>query len=131
LNNYLTINRANRLLEGAKKIKPATDAEVAKYNSIIAQARVLRAFAYLELEKYFAPDMKDDNGIGVMITPDVPSIDDKTPRSTNKEVFDAIEKDLEFASTILVKGTDQFRVDINVVNAIRARVNLYRGKHAE
>lgn len=131
LNYYTTINRANRLIDGAKKVTPATDAEKLKYDNIIAQARVVRALAYLELEKYFAPDMKDDNGLGVMITPDVPSTNDKTPRSTNKEVYDFIESDLAFATSILAKGTDQYRADINVVNALSARLNLYRGKYAE
>lgn len=131
LNNYTTINRVNRLLEGAKKVTPATDAESIKYNNILAQARVLRAFAYLELEKYFAPDMKDDNGLGVMITPDVTNINDKTPRSTNKEVFEFIEKDLAFGATVLGKGENQYRVDVNVINALQARLNLYRGKYGE
>ena len=75
--------------------------------------------------------MKDDNGLGVMITPDVTNINDKTPRSTNKEVFEFIEKDLAFGATVLSKGENQYRVDVNVINALQARlteVNMMKQK---
>ncbi|HCC94107.1 MAG TPA: RagB/SusD family nutrient uptake outer membrane protein [Flavobacteriaceae bacterium] len=128
---YRTINRVNRLIEGAKKITPKTDAEKAKYNNVLAQARVVRAYTYLELEKYFAPDMKDEGGLGVIITPDIPLTSDAIPRSSNKEVYNVIESDLAYASSILTKGSDQYRADINVVNAIYARLNLYKGNYSE
>lgn len=131
LNYYTTINRVNRLLEGAKKVTPTTDADKAKYNTVLAQARFVRAFAYLELEKYFAPDMIDPNGLGVMITPEVPKSADQLSRSTNKEVYAVIESDLAYAATILGKGTDQYKADINAINALRARLYIYNGNYSE
>ena len=49
LNHYRVINRINRLLEGAKKITPQSTAETSQYNSILAQARAIRAYCYLQL----------------------------------------------------------------------------------
>lgn len=131
LGYYRTINRVNRLLEGAKNVKP-TDAEQVRYDVVLAQARFIRAYAYLELEKYYAPNMTDLNDIGVMITPDVPRTTDQIPRSTNREVYEYIEKDLAFAASILTtNGANQYRADINAINALSARYNLYRGRYVE
>ncbi|MCJ8497181.1 RagB/SusD family nutrient uptake outer membrane protein [Chryseobacterium salipaludis] len=130
LSNYTVINRVNRLLEGATKFTPASS-ELAKYNSILAQARLLRAFAYLELQTYFSENMKDDNGLGVIIVEGVPETANQTPRSSNKEVFDVINADLEYARGILKRGSNRYYADLNFVEALAARVNLYRGKYAE
>lgn len=127
--HYLVINRVNRLLAGAAKITP-TAAEQTQYNSIIAQARAIRAFSYLQLETFFAPDMKDANGLGVLLLKDVPVIDVKLPRSKNQEVYDFINADLDYARSILTYTTapaSRYYVDKGFVNAVTARLNLYRG----
>lgn len=59
MNNYKVINRVNRLLEGAKNITPSNAKEQAQYNAILAQARAIRAYCYVQLEAYFSSDMKD------------------------------------------------------------------------
>lgn len=131
LQHYKLISRINILLEAAKNVTPSAT-EQAKYNNILAQARSIRAFAYLELLTYFSVDMKDDNGLGVMVLPGVADTTIKLPRSTNKEVFDAINADLDFAKTILTtRGEDRFHVDLNFIDAVTARMNLYRGKYSE
>ncbi|MDR6464099.1 RagB/SusD family nutrient uptake outer membrane protein [Chryseobacterium sediminis] len=126
--HYLVINRVNRLLAGAAKVTPAPT-EVAQYNSIIAQARAIRAFCYLQLETFFAPDMKDANGLGVLLLKDVPVIDVKLPRSKNQDVYDFINADLDYARGILAYNAPagRFYVDKGFVNAVSARFNLYRG----
>ena len=45
---------------------------------VLAEAR-RQNFAYLQLETYYSPDMKDDNAIGVMILDRVPNINEKIP----------------------------------------------------
>lgn len=131
LNNYKVINRINRLLEGAKKVTPKST-EVDSYNKIIAQARALRAFCYVQLEAYFAPDMKDPNGLGVILLTDVPSTDAKLPRAKNQDVYNFINADLDYARGILSNSTEPRRyfADKNFVNALSARFNLYRGETA-
>lgn len=127
---YKTINRVDVLLESAVKITPES-ADVAKYNNILAQARVVRAYSYLQLQAFYSVDMKNDAGLGVMIIEGIPTTKDSFPRKSNKEVFDFINADLNFARKILTRGADRYRADLNVIDAISARMNLYRGKHAE
>jgi len=130
LNNYRVINRVNRLLEGAKNITPNGATETAQYNSILAQARAIRAFCYIQLETYFSPDMKDPNGLGVILIKDVPATDAKLPRAKNQEVYDFINADLDYARGILTYSTTEasrYTVGKAFVNALTARFNLYRG----
>lgn len=129
LNNYKVINRVNRLLEGAKNITPSSG-EVAQYNSIITQARAIRAFCYVQLETYFAPNMKDPNGLGVILIKDVPATDAKLPRAKNQDVYDLINADLDYARSILTYSNTaaaRYTVGKGFVNALSARFNLYRG----
>lgn len=132
LNNYRVINRVNRLLEGAKSVTPTNATEQTQYNSILAQARAIRAFCYVQLETYFSKDMKDPNGLGVILIKDVPSTDAKLPRATNQEVYDFINADLDYARGILTYATanSRYYADKRFVNALSARFNLYRGNTA-
>ncbi|MGU3376015.1 RagB/SusD family nutrient uptake outer membrane protein [Chryseobacterium sp. M5A1_1a] len=132
LNNYKVINRVNRLLEGAKKVTPANTDEKKAYDAIIAQARAIRAYCYVQLEAYFSSDMKDPNASGVILLKDVPATDAKLPRSKNQEVYDFINADLDYARGILdysakAKSGTRYLADKGFVNAITARFNLYRG----
>ena len=129
--HYKLINRVNRLLEGATKIVPANESEQLKYNTIIAEARSLRAWAYVQLSSYFSTDMKDKNALGVMLVKDVPTLYDQFPRATNGEVYELINQDLAFAETVLKSGDNQYKVDINFVNALQARFNLYIGEYGK
>ena len=128
LNHYRVINRVNRLLEGAKGITPKST-EVKQYNNILAQARAIRAYSYLQLETFFSTDMKDPNALGVILIKDVPATDAKLPRSKNQDVYDFINEDLDYARDILENSVTARRyvVDKNFVNAVAARFNLYRG----
>ncbi|SEH29250.1 RagB/SusD family nutrient uptake outer membrane protein [Chryseobacterium culicis] len=132
LNNYRVINRVNRLLEGAKSITPTTVEEKNTYNAILAQARAIRAYCYVQLEAYFSPDMKDPNALGVILLTDVPSTEAKLPRAKNQDVYNFINADLDYARGILGNSTTprRYKVDKNFVNAVAARFNLYRGEMA-
>jgi len=128
LNHYRLINRVNRLLEASERIT-VTDAEKQEFNSILAEARTLRAFAYLQLQSYFTTDMKDDNALGVILTTSVPKANDQLPRVKNGEIYSLIEGDLDFAFTNLKDGNSYKYVTKNLINAIRARMYAYRGKY--
>ena len=75
--------------------------------------------------------MSNDNALGTMIINTVPGISTKLPRSTNGAVYAVIEEDLTFAENNLTKQSDRYYVSKNLVNAIKARLYLYRGKYAE
>lgn len=134
LNHYRVINRVNRLLEGAKSITPSSS-EKALYDRVIAQARAIRAFSYLQLLTYFSTDMTKPDALGVILLKDIPLTDSQLPRSTNQEIFDFINQDLDYARSILTYSSAsdnaaRFYVDKGFVNAVSARFNLYRGNIA-
>ena len=132
MNNYKVINRVNRLLEGAKKITPVSNDDKKAYNAILAQARAIRAYCYVQLEAYFSSDMKNPNALGVILLKDVPSTEAQLPRAKNQDVYDFINADLDYARGILENSTTprRYKVDKNFVNAVAARFNLYRGEMA-
>lgn len=127
--NYSAINYANRLVRGSTFFTPEASTE-AEYNSILAQARVIRAFSHFQLLTYFSTDLSDDSALGVMKVDFVPTTQQAIPRATNGEVFQLIEDDLAFAEANLATpttGANNWRsININMVNALRARMYLYR-----
>lgn len=129
--NYQTINRCNRVLRMASTQVPVpTDATLlADYNSILAEARALRAFSYFQLLTYFSTDLTDDNALGVMLFTNVPAASDRFPRVANGLVFAQIEEDLQFASDNIVASTVTPYKYIRkpMIAALRARMYLYRG----
>lgn len=145
-NNYLVINRVNHVLKVAEQVKPANAAEQTTYNKVIAQARAIRAYCYLQLETYFSTDMKNENALGVMWLEGVPAGDNifnfSAPRLSNKAIYDRINADLDYARGILpymkndgptasnpaLNSDSRFYASKDFVNAIAARFNLYRGK---
>lgn len=140
---YSTITKANRVILGAQGIETeAGSADEAKKNSIVAQARALRAFSYFQLMAYFSIDLTNDSGLGVMLYDYVPTND--TPaiqRSSNKEVFDFIDADLTYATANVVDFVDPattpdpkktfYYVSQNFITGLKARMALYRGKYTD
>lgn len=132
-NNYAVINHVNRLVRGATTIVPTSATDAARLNNIIAQARTLRAFAYLQLESLYSKDMSDPNALGVILLKEVPELNTKLPRVKNSEIYSFIEDDLAFARTTFGtnEGTSQYFVGRSVVNALSARYFLYKGDYAQ
>lgn len=130
--HYAAINRVNRLLEVAKLVTPAAGDETKRYNSILAEARTMRALAYLQLQSYFTTDMTNDNALGVILVEGVPTLDTQLPRVTNAKIYEQIESDLKYAEENLWIDDEDHKLDnykfvtMNLVNAIRARMYLYR-----
>jgi hypothetical protein len=126
--HYAAINRANRLIRAAANITPSVD-DLDAYNSILAQARAIRAFSHFQLLSYFSTDLKDDSALGVILMNRVPDTLEDLPRNTNGEVFALIESDLDFAYNNV--GTLSYKyITPNMINALRARMYLYRGNYA-
>ncbi|WP_415583320.1 RagB/SusD family nutrient uptake outer membrane protein [Flavobacterium frigoris] len=131
--HYNLINYCNRLIRGAALYTP-TAAELPAYNSIIAQARALRAFAHFELLTYYSTDLSDNAAPGVMIVDFVPAASQDIPRSTNGKVFDFIESDLTYVDANLIEptGTNAYKfVNTNFIKSFRARMYLYRKNYPE
>ena len=141
VSNYNIINKVNILLEGSKLINynslSATDKNL--YNAVLVHARALRAYAYITLESYFSPNMKDPNAMGVMLsTAPADIFQTKLPRVKNSDIFALIESDLQYAltnfSTTSVSagsGTlPQHYLQKFAINAIAARYYNYKGDYA-
>ncbi|MBB1194475.1 RagB/SusD family nutrient uptake outer membrane protein [Flavobacterium sp. SOK18b] len=131
--HYNTINYCNRLLRGAALYTPKAS-ETAQYNSILAQARALRAFSHFQLLTYFSTDLSNDAAPGVMLVDFVPTADQDIPRSTNGEVFKLIESDLAYAQANLINPTGPTAykfINSNFIRAFKARMYLYRKNYAQ
>lgn len=138
--DYAAINRANRLLRAAALVTPdasIVDAngftDVQRYNYIVAQAKAIRAFCHFQLLTYFSTNIADDSAPGVILMDRVPTIAEDLPRNTNGEVFALIESDLDFAYNNYINyyspATAYKYVSKNMINALRARMYLYRGNY--
>ena len=124
---YTLINRVNRLIEASNLVTVADATEEAERLSILAEARALRAYAYLQLVAFFSPDMSDDSALGVMLLDFVPSIDVKLPRVSNSQIYSLIEADLNYAENNLAATAVNYKyVTKGLINAIRARMYVYR-----
>ncbi len=100
-----------------------------------AQAKAVRAFAYMSLAPYFAFSYSKDK-----TALDIPLLQDgvdytNNPRATLEEVYTYILNDLDEAIAALAqsdeKRADKTQVDVNVAYGLRARCELAMGKYAE
>ena len=133
--NYQLINFANRLISAGELIEvPATQKE--EFDNIMAQAHILRAYGHFKLLTYFSTDLTKDSAPGVILVDFVPTIYQQLPRSTNGEVFDFINKDLEYVTKLSGnenggKVADNYFISPDMVTAMKARMAAYRGKYTE
>lgn len=127
--HYTLINRVNRLIEFSEQIIPVSEAETVQRDIILAEARTLRAHSYLQLLAFFSTDVSDPNALGVILSDRVydPLVVEPRLRVANQLIFDFMEADLLYAENNLPVAATNYRfVTTNLVNAIRARMYVYR-----
>ena len=120
---YNTIAAANEILASYSE-----DSEDESTIYKIAQARAMRAFAYLNLAPYF----QFGYAAGAEDLPCIPIVTEKTteftdnPRATVAEVYELIISDLDYAIGNLdgYMRTDKSRIDIQTAYGLRARAYL-------
>ncbi len=133
---YITIGRANRIIAAAEggKLTDAADAKetIAQYE---AEAKVLRALAHFDLVRIYGKPYTEDQGasLGVPLVTEVLESDAKPARSTVKEVYDQVVKDLTEAinSGALETEKDPGYVTVWGAKAILSRVYLNMGDYAD
>ncbi len=141
VSNYNIINKVNILLDRSKLVNynSLNAANQATYTAVLVHARALRAYAYITLESYFSPNMKDPNALGVALSTQPADIfNTKLPRVKNSEIFALIESDLQYAltnfnntSVAAGSGTQlQHYLEKRAINAIAARYYNYKGDDA-
>ena len=127
--HYTVINRVNRLLDFANLVVVTTPADIAAKNAVLAEARALRAYSYIQLVSFFSVDPSNPNALGVILstTPDRYDLFIDRPRVSNQLIYDLIESDFLFAETNLAStATVYTRVTQKFIAAARARMYLYR-----
>ena len=120
---YNTIAAANTVLNSYSE---SSDDPSVRYK--LAQARAVRAFAYLNLAPYF----QFGYAAGAQDKPCVPIVTEEStdftdnPRATVAQVYDLIISDLSYAIDNLegYVRTDKSRVDIQTAYGLRARAYL-------
>lgn len=126
--HYALINRVNRLIEFSGLVTPTTEAETIQRDAILAEARTLRAHAYVQLLAFYSEDVSNPAALGVILSDTVynPLVVEPRLRVANQVIFDLVEADLLFAENNLSPAVDYKFVTRNLVNAIRARMYVYR-----
>ena len=129
-NPYIRYAAPYNTIAAANEILASYSADTEDENTIykIAQARAMRAFAYLNLAPYF----QFGYAAGAEDQPCVPIVTEKTteftdnPRATVAEVYELIISDLDYAIGNLggYIRTDKSRIDIQTAYGLRARAYL-------
>lgn len=135
--NYGSINQTNIVIAGIDEI----DGDAARKNRIKGEALFLRSLYYFDMAKVYGYEPgKEVNGwnnsVIIRTTPTLGFSDaDFKARSTNRQVYDLIEADLNTAIGLLpvaAKGTAGiYRVTKGAAEALLARVYLYDSKFPE
>lgn len=130
---YSGINRCNNVIVSAERINdPAFAKQVT-----LGEARLLRAFHYFNLLRYYGgtpAGFNKSGGLGVVIkTEPTLTPEDATPRrrSTEAEVWKLILDDIDFAIANLQPTGAVGRVNRRVAVALKARAHLYREEWAQ
>lgn len=134
---YMLIGRANRIIAAAEggtlsdKDNEDAKAVIAQYN---AEAKVLRALAHFDLVRIYGKPYTADQGAsdGVPLVTEVLESSAKPARSTVKQVYDQVIKDLTEAinsKALATKSTPGY-VNLWGAKAILSRVYLHMGDYA-
>jgi len=127
--HYTLINRVNRLLEFSDLVVTTTATDIATKNAVLAEARALRAYSYIQLVSFFSVDPANPNSLGVILstTVDKPNLVKERLRVKNQLIYDLIESDFAFAQTNLSATATNYKfVTQKFIDAARARMYLYR-----
>ncbi len=125
---YYALKNINRFLELAPNLT-LSETEQAQFNTYRGNAHILRAYYFFELTKrygniYNSATADTDLSVPMPLTYNP---NDLPARSTNKQVYEQIFKDIEAARTYLAKvpGAPMSKVPtIDVCDALEARVAL-------
>lgn len=124
---YESVFYANSVITGLKDID-RNHHNGNKYDHILGQAYFVRAFAFFDLAKNFAPpydqaSSSKDVGIPLKLNPNV---DERVPRATVEETYAQIFSDLQMATKLLFSEITNNRNRANkpAAYALGARISL-------
>jgi hypothetical protein len=121
---YRVIANTNYLLEGLPKVE---DLEPTEKNHLEGQARAIRALAHFDLLRYFGEHWDNSSAFGIPLIQNVQTIANRPSRATVAATYQFIIDDLvKAASQLDPEQKDIQFINVNTVNALLARVYLYR-----
>lgn len=130
-NLYTVINRANRVLDVIDGIPADTDEEIATKERIKAECYAARALSHFDLLRLYGQSYTDGTKLGITNV-DFVVVFEQLARNTVAENYTFIEQDLQSAASLLdASYTDNTRFTLHAINALRARVSLYKGDYAK
>jgi hypothetical protein len=124
--SYNLINLANSVIEFGPSVPTTPSFSEEDRTALVAEAKVLRAFAYHNLVRWFG-------GVPLSLTPTTPATPDADlylERSSVDAVYAQIIQDLQEAETELPAAGPSPRVSANAAKALLSRVYLYRNDYA-
>lgn len=126
---YANIARANFAIQEVPNVAGMTAHDK---NHLVGQARFLRALMYHDLVKTWADTASGSPGVPLVLTPVSEIGGAGAPaRATVGEVYNQILADLTAAETLMdPDSTGATHATVGAVQALRARVELYRGNYA-
>lgn len=134
VNGYQVIFEANIVLHISNEIIPTNNAEQHWLNQIQGSAYFKRGMKYWELLQQFSvayDETTAESDLGIII-PKTINVEDKFPRSSVKESYEQVLKDLELAEQLLDYESEfKFRPNKVAVYALLARVHLSMGNYQE
>jgi len=120
---YNALLQANNLLKSIEKLE--SDGTELDFSSYKGQALTLRALIHFDLVRLYGKTYTDDpNALGVPIVTELLETNAQPARSTVKEVYEQVLKDLAEAETLLPKEKNPGYVNYYANKAIQARVYL-------
>lgn len=133
---YKTINQANVIIT---KLEKYAAFDKAKQQGVIAEAKFIRAMAYLQLLQIYGDGALQGKPENMGVPLRLESFDgydgsQQIPRATNGAVYTQIIKDLDEAIAVLPSDRKDAvqqasRATRAAANALAARVSLYEGKY--
>lgn len=125
---YRAIGRANIVIQKVPDVAGLTASE---RDDLLGQAYFVRALSYHNLVKFWGDTAASGMGVPlVLIPPQDISEAGLATRATTGAVYTQILSDLTEAQNLLGSSTDEHRVTLMAVRAIRARVYLYQKNYA-
>lgn len=129
-NVYSGINRMNTVINAAA----AVDDKSFNAPAAIAEARLLRAFQYFNLLRFYGGSETGYNktgglGVPVITAPTLAAEDAKAvARGSEADVWKLVLEDIDFAIQNLPNSVATGRVNRRVAFALKSRAHLYRGE---
>jgi hypothetical protein len=121
---YRTVNNANHLIEKVNDVDDPNFTQ-AERDNILGQAYFIRALAYFDLSRYWG-------GVQLVTKPTTsPNDVEGLVRSSLEETYVQIDSDLKKAEGLLQSTDSRIFVDLGTVQALAARIALYRNDWAK